>query len=150
MSTVLKRHSRGIFTASQGWLLWLSTLRSDGSWNSKAGDWTLKRQPKALKSKLTQGWPLGLSPLRSDGSSDGQAGGWNAREVSKGDQERVRKNSRKPRDLVRNWPSDSLKKIQLTLSQGNKQKRDEVDDEDDDDAVRTSVSQDTVTVTMFT
>jgi hypothetical protein len=39
------------------------------------------------------------------------------------------------------WHSDSLKKVQLTLSQVKKKKGDEVaDDEDDDDAVRTSES----------
>ncbi len=42
-----------------------------------------------------------------------------------------------------NWYSDSLKKVQLSLSQGKKEKGDEVaDDEEDDDALRTSVSQD--------
>jgi hypothetical protein len=45
--------------------------------------------------------------------------------------------------------SDSLKKVQLTLSQGEKKKGGEVaDDEDDDDVVRTSVSQDLMTVTL--
>jgi hypothetical protein len=51
-------------------------------------------------------------------------------------------NSRKPRDLVENWHSDNLKKGQLTLSQGKMKKGDDVADDEDDDAVRTSVSQD--------
>ncbi len=38
-----------------------------------------------------------------------------------------------------NWQSDSLKNIQVTLSQGKKKKGDEVDDEDDD-AMRTRQS----------
>jgi hypothetical protein len=47
-----------------------------------------------------------------------------------------------------NWYSDSLKKIQLTLSQGRKKKVDIVaDDEDDGDAVRTRVSQERMTAT---
>jgi hypothetical protein len=37
----------------------------------------------------------------------------------------------KPRNLVGNWHIDSLKKVQLTLSQGKKKTGDEVDDEDD-------------------
>jgi hypothetical protein len=49
---------------------------------------------------------------------------------------------------LENCHSDSLKKVQLTLSQSKKKKRDEVvDDKDDDDVVRTSVSQDQVTAT---
>jgi hypothetical protein len=37
---------------------------------------------------------------------------------------------------LENWHSDSLKKVQLTLLQGEKKKGHEVtDDEDDDDAV---------------
>jgi hypothetical protein len=51
-------------------------------------------------------------------------------------------NSRQPRELVRKLAQTSLKKVKLTLSQGKKKKGDEVaDDKDDDDAVRTSVSQ---------
>ncbi len=54
-------------------------------------------------------------------------------------------NSRNPKDLVRNWHSDSL-----TLFQGKKKKADEVDGEDDDDALRTSVSQDRVRAKLCT
>jgi UDP-N-acetyl-D-mannosaminuronate dehydrogenase len=42
------------------------------------------------------------------------------------------------------------KKVQLTHSQGKKKKRDEVNYEDDDDVVRTSVSQDKVRATQCT
>jgi hypothetical protein len=42
---------------------------------------------------------------------------------------------------LENWHSDSLKKDQLTLSQGKKKKGDDVADDEDDDVVRTSVSQ---------
>ncbi len=58
-------------------------------------------------------------------------------------------NSRKPRDLVENWHSDSLKKTQLTLSQGKMKKGHDVADDEDDDAMRTSVSLDQVTATLY-
>jgi hypothetical protein len=67
--------------------------------------------------------------------------------VAKVAQGELENNSRKPRDLVRNWYGNSLKKIQLTLSQGKK-KGDDVADDKDDDAVKTSVSQDRVTATL--
>ncbi len=51
-------------------------------------------------------------------------------------------NCRKQRDLVRNRHSDSLNKGQLTLSHGKMTKGDDVAYDKDDDAVRTSVSQD--------
>jgi hypothetical protein len=76
MSTVLKRHSRGIFTECQG----------DCSYQVHSDQMVLqtvmqeagpqKRQPNGLKSMLTQGGPSGSSPLRSDGSCDYQTGGW--------------------------------------------------------------------------
>ncbi len=49
-------------------------------------------------------------------------------------------NSRKPRDLTKNRHSDSLKKSQLTLSQGMMKKSDvvAVADDFDDNEVRTS------------
>jgi hypothetical protein len=52
------------------------------------------------------------------------------------------KNSSKARDLAINRHSDSLKKCQLTLSQGMIKKGDVfvVADDDDDDEVTTSVS----------
>jgi hypothetical protein len=59
-------------------------------------------------------------------------------------------NSRKPRDLVKTRHSDSLKKGQLTLSQGKMKKEDDAADDEDNDAVRTSVSPDQVTATMCT
>ncbi len=57
-------------------------------------------------------------------------------------------NSRNPRYKSDNWHIDSQEKVQLTLSQGKK-KGDEVKDEDDDDAERTSVSQDRVTAKLY-
>ncbi len=45
---------------------------------------------------------------------------------------------------------DSLKIVQYTLSQAKIKKRDDVADDEDDDAVRTSVSQDKVTATLYT
>ncbi len=42
------------------------------------------------------------------------------------------------------------KQVLLTLSQGEKKKGDEVADDEDDDAVRTSVSQDSMTATLST
>jgi hypothetical protein len=53
-------------------------------------------------------------------------------------------NSTKPRDLTENRHSDGLKKGQLTFSQGKMKKGDDVADDNDDDAVRTSVSQERV------
>jgi hypothetical protein len=66
----------------------------------------------------------------------------------KGDMEN---NSTKPSDLVAKLHSDSLKRVQQTLSQGKKKKGNEVaDDTDDDDVVRNSVSRNRVTVTLCT
>jgi hypothetical protein len=59
-------------------------------------------------------------------------------------------NSRKPRDPSENWHSDSLKKILLSLSQSKKKRGDEIADDEDSDAVRASVPQDRVTVTLCT
>jgi hypothetical protein len=50
--------------------------------------------------------------------------------------------SRKPWDLVGNWHSESVKNVQLALSQGKKKKGDDVADDEDGYVVRTSVSQD--------
>jgi hypothetical protein len=55
----------------------------------------------------------------------------------------------KPRDLLNNRHSDSLKKSQLTLFHGMLKKGD-VNDDTDDDEVRTSVSQNCVTATQNT
>ncbi len=51
---------------------------------------------------------------------------------------------------MENWHSDSQKKNQLTLSWGKKKNGDEVKDKYDNDVVRTSESQDRVTVTLCT
>ncbi len=63
---------------------------------------------------------------------------------------KLENNSRKPRDLTKNRYSDSLKKGHLTLSQGKMKKGDDVADDNDDDALKTSVSQDRVTVALCT
>jgi hypothetical protein len=52
--------------------------------------------------------------------------------------------------LSENWHSDSLKKAQLTPSQGKTKKGDDVAADKDDDVVRTSVSQEWVTATLCT
>jgi hypothetical protein len=62
---------------------------------------------------------------------------------------RVGNNSRKPRDLPENMHSDSLKKGQLTLSQGEMKKGDDVADDDDDDVERTNMSQGRVTTCVL-
>jgi hypothetical protein len=57
---------------------------------------------------------------------------------------RVKNNSRKPRDLTKNSNSDSLKKGQLfqeMMKRGN-----DAANDDDEDAVKTSVSQNPVTL----
>jgi hypothetical protein len=63
-------------------------------------------------------------------------------------------NSREPRDLTKNRHSDSLKKSQLTLSQGMMRKGDVIvvadDDDDDDNEVRTSASQNYATAPVCT
>jgi hypothetical protein len=64
--------------------------------------------------------------------------------------EELESNSRKPRDIVKNRHNDSLKKGKHTLSQGKIKKGDDVAVDDDDDTVRTSVSQDQVTATLCT
>ncbi len=46
--------------------------------------------------------------------------------------------------------SDSIKKGQFTLSHGQMKIRDDVADDEDDDMVRTSVSEDRVTATLST
>ncbi len=65
---------------------------------------------------------------------------------------KVENNSRKPRDLLKNLHRDSLKKSEVTLSQGMLKKGEvNVDaDADDDDEVRTSVLQNHVTATLCT
>jgi hypothetical protein len=65
--------------------------------------------------------------------------------LAKDAQGRVENNSRKPKNLVRKISIVTPKKVQFTLSRGRKKKRDEVADDEDDDAVSTSVSQDQVT-----
>jgi hypothetical protein len=113
-----------------------------------------ERKLKALKTKLTQLGISGSRPIRSIGSRDGQTGGWALLMVPKALKEESGNNSRKPRDLAKNWHSDSLKKSQLTLSQRKSKKGDVVvvadDDDDDDDEVRTSVSLNPVTVPLCT
>jgi hypothetical protein len=41
---------------------------------------------------------------------------------------------------LENWNNDSLKKVQITLSQGKKKKGDDVADDEDDNEVRTNMS----------
>ncbi len=75
------------------------------------------RRPKTLKSKLAQGGPSGLNPLRSNGSHDGrqEAGLLERRQkMLKGELENI---SRKPRDLVKNWPNDRLKESTYSCSE---------------------------------
>jgi predicted transcriptional regulator len=90
-----------------------------------------------------------LSPLRSDGQIR-RFSRWLGRRLdhvnsgqrrSKGELEN---NSRKPSYLTKNWQSDSIKKGQLKLSRGKMKKEDDVADDDNDGAVRNSVSKDRV------
>jgi hypothetical protein len=57
-------------------------------------------------------------------------------------------NPRKPRNLIENRHSDSLKRDQLPLSQGKMKRGDDVAVDEDDDAVTTSVSQGRVTAPL--
>ncbi len=60
--------------------------------------------------------------------------------VAKGNKGELENNRGKPRDLLKNRHSDSLKKSQLTISQEMLKKGDvAVDADHDDDKVRTSV-----------
>jgi hypothetical protein len=63
--------------------------------------------------------------------------------------EELENNSRKPRDLIKNRHCDSLKKGQLTLSQGMVKKGEDVAVGDDDDAVRTSVTKPSYSDTVY-
>jgi hypothetical protein len=86
-----------------------------------------ERWSKTLKTTIAQEGPSGSNPLSSDGSHDDQAGGLTVLMVAKGIQRQ-------------SWITHSLKKGQLTLSQGKIKKGDDVVIDDDDDAVRTVVS----------
>ncbi len=57
-------------------------------------------------------------------------------------------NSRKPRDLTKSRHSGSLKRSQLALSQGMVNKGDDVAVDDNDDAMRSSVLRNQVTMTL--
>jgi hypothetical protein len=94
--------------------------------------------PKVLKIKLVQGGPLGSSPLRSN--SGGRLDCV---------RRRVGKQLQEARNLTENRHGDSRKKGQLTISQCKMKKGDDVAD-DDDDAVRTTLTQDRVTATLCT
>ncbi len=64
---------------------------------------------------------------------------------------KVENNSRKPRELLKNLHRDSLKKSEVTLSQGMLKKGEVNFDADaDDDEVRTSALQNPVTATLCT
>ncbi len=89
-----------------------------------------------------------MSPLRSDGSHYGQARGLTSTELAKDAQGRGGKQLFEAKGPSQNRYNDSLKEDQLTLSQGKMKKGEDVADDEDDDAVRTSVSQDQVTETL--
>ncbi len=57
-------------------------------------------------------------------------------------------NSRMPRDQVKKWHSNSLKKFNLLFLRVRRRKGDKIADDEDDDAVKTSVSQDRVTAVL--
>jgi hypothetical protein len=75
-------------------------------------------------------------------------GFWPAIIMAKDAQGRVGKWLQEPRDLLKNWHSGSLKKSQLTLSQGMLKKGDVDNDAYDDAEVRTSASQNRVTASV--
>jgi hypothetical protein len=91
MSTVLKRHSKGILLqAKEGCSnpvhsnqMVLRTVRREAG--------SQERLPKALKTEPNQGGSSGSSPHRLDGSCDGQVGGWTSWEAAIDAQGRVRK-----------------------------------------------------------
>jgi hypothetical protein len=78
-------------------------------------------------------------------------GGLTTITLAKGAHRELENNSMKPRDPLKNRLSVSLKKNQLTLSQGMLKKGNVDDDAVDDDEVRTTVSsQDCATATLKT
>jgi hypothetical protein len=99
-----------------------------------------ERQPKALKSKLKGSYQARVHSDQMVLMIARQGAGPCERQPKtlKGE---LKNNYRQPRDLFKKWHSESLKKVQLTPSQGKKKGDEVADDKDDDDAVRTSVSQ---------
>jgi hypothetical protein len=138
-----KKTLKGDFATSQGGLSGSSPLRLDGSQDNRMEGWTLCKAAKGTQVLASSRWPSGSSPLRSYGSRYGQAGGWTSERWLKMLNGELENDSRKSRDLVKNRRSDSLKKSQLTL--GKMKKGDDAADDKDDDAIRTSASQDRVT-----
>ncbi len=141
MSTVLKNHSGGSSTASQ----WDCSDRVHSDqiilWTVRWEAGPRERLPKVLKTKPTQGRPSGSSPLRSDGSHDGQARGWTSWEAADDNKRESWKTTLESQGTQsKNWQSDSLTKVQLTLSQGEK-KGDEVADDEDNNTVISNVWQ---------
>ncbi len=59
-------------------------------------------------------------------------------------------NSKKPRDLLKNRNGDGLKKNQLSLFQGMTKKAEVIIVADNDDELRTSVSENPATATLCT
>ncbi len=109
-----------------------------------------KRPPKALKTKLLMGGPSGSSLLRSDGSCEGQAGGWTAWEVSKDAQGRLGNLFEKNKGPSQKTGTVTAYKKGSTYSFSRLDKERWCCCDEDDDAVRTSESQDWATVTLCT
>ncbi len=118
-------------------------------WTVSREAWPHERWPKAFKTKLAQGgairlestqirwflwWPAGRLYLVR-GSQRCSRKSWKISLESQG-------------TYSGNWPSDSLKKFLLPLSQGKKMKGDEAADDEDYDAMRTSMPQDRMTATL--
>jgi hypothetical protein len=82
-----------------------------------------------------------LSPLRSDGSHDGQVGACTSLTVTKGAPKESWKTILGSKGIKRKQHSISLKKSQLTLSEGMTKKGDVVVVGDDNDEVRMRMSQ---------
>jgi hypothetical protein len=144
------RHSRGIFLQVKG-------DSPDQVHSDQMVLWTVKReagpyetQSKEFKTRLAQVGPSESSQLKSNGSLMARWEAGPCERWSKTPKRELENNSRKPRDLAENLHSNSLQNVQLTLSQGKKEKENEVAD-DEDDVVRTNVSQDpVVAVTLCT
>ncbi len=132
MSTVLKRHSRGILQQAKGHSL--DQLHSDqmvlGTVREEAG--LRERQPKPFKTKLAQG-----EAIRLESTQIRWFVRWPGRRLDlvRGGQRCSMENWKKTLGSqgtqLENWHSDRLKKTQLTLSHGQKKKGDKVADDED-------------------
>ncbi len=136
------------------WMFWLNKKKkTELSWNAKIyNKWTMNNRTWTVLRRHSRGFynkPRGTKVDCPDQVYS--AGGSTSWDVAKVAQGRVGKQLLEPRDLfgkLAYWPPQ--KKVQLALSKSKNKKGDRVADDEDDDAVRSSVSQDQVAATLCT